>query len=92
MASRKRSGRVRGLVGLAEVAFQRGRYTRARRYARSAVSAGGGWPAKLVLGNIYYKQRNYKKAVQMYDLVLTYRPNHREAKRNRAAARKRLNM
>jgi serine/threonine protein kinase len=91
-ALRRRRGRAAALLGLAEVEFQLGRYQAAKQYATLAVSARGGWRAKLVLANVHYKLRNYKTAVRLYEAVLAAKRNHPEAKRNLGAARKRLNQ
>jgi len=87
-----RSPRTKGaaLVGLAEVEFQLARYSRAEAYARQALKAGGGLRARLVLANMYFKQRKYQQAVAAYKEVLALDPNHKEAKRNLAAAKQRL--
>jgi tetratricopeptide (TPR) repeat protein len=89
-----RSAKHRGpaLVGLAEVDFQLGQHASAERYAKAAVKQGGGVRAKLVLANIYFKLRDYRKAIQKYQEVLAVDENHREAKHNLAAARQRLNQ
>jgi tetratricopeptide (TPR) repeat protein len=91
-ALRRRRGRAGALLGLAEVEFQLGRYQAAKQYATLAVSSQGGWRAKLVLANVHYKLRNYKMAVRLYEAVLASKRNHPEAKRNLAAARKRMNQ
>ena len=88
----QRYGRTRGgaLVGLAKVEFQLGRYTRAKTLGRRAARAGGGIDAQLVLGNANFKLGRFADAVQHYRRVLKKRPTHREARRNLAAAQKRL--
>jgi serine/threonine protein kinase len=92
--SATRSARHRGaaLTGLAEVEFQLGQHAAAERYAKEAVAHGGGLRARLVLGNIYFKLRDYRKAVQKYREVLALDANHKEAKRNLAAAQQRLSQ
>ncbi len=89
-----RSPRHKGaaLTGLAEVEFQLGQHAAAERYAKEAVANGGGLRARLVLGNIYFKLHDYKKAVQKYREVLALDANHREAKRNLATAQQRLSQ
>jgi eukaryotic-like serine/threonine-protein kinase len=84
--------RMRGAaqVGLAEVEFQLGRFAEAERIAKEAVKNGGGLRARLVLGNVYFKLRNYPKAVNAYQQVLAIDPKHKEAQRNLDAAQKRL--
>jgi serine/threonine protein kinase len=78
------------LTGLAEVEFQLGAFNAAERYAADAVKHGGGLRASLVLGNIYFKLGDYGKAAQKYREVLARDRNHKEARRNLAAAEKRL--
>jgi serine/threonine protein kinase len=89
-----RSPRHRGaaLTGLAEVEFQLGQHAAAERYAKQAVAHGGGLRSRLVLGNIYFKLRDYKKAVEKYREVLALDRGHKEAKRNLAAAQQRLSQ
>ncbi len=89
-ALRRRRGKHRALLGLAEVEFQLGRYAAAKQYATLAAKKGG-WRAKLVLANAHYKLRDYRQAVRLYESVLARR-NNAEAKRNLAAAKKRLNQ
>jgi serine/threonine protein kinase len=85
-----RHPRVRGaaLVGLAEVEFQLSQYRDAERHAKDAVKLGGGLRAKLVLGNVYFKLKDTKRAIASYKAVLELDPNHKEARRNLEAAQR----
>jgi len=89
-ASRRRRDRGRAKLGLAEVEFQLGQFSAAEQYAKEAVTQGGGWRAQLVLANIYYRLKDYRRAVGLYETVLKRRPDHTEARRNLVAARRRL--
>ncbi len=86
--SSKHAGQAQ--LGLAEVAFQLGQYHEALDRAKVAVSKGVGYRGKLVLGNAYFKLRNFKMAIKMYRAVLALKPNHKEANRNMDAAIRRL--
>jgi hypothetical protein len=88
---RQRRMRAPALVGLAEVDFQLSMYASAEKFAKQAVSSGGGLRAKLVLGNIYFKQKDYKRATTMYKAVLSQGQagkETQEAQRNLAAAQR----
>ena len=73
-------------LGLAEVAFQLGRYRETVKQAKMAVKHGAGHRGELVLGNAYFKLRDFNRAIRMYRAVLAVRPNHKEANRNLEAA------
>jgi tetratricopeptide (TPR) repeat protein len=79
-------------TGLAELAFQRGRSADALVLARQAVVAGGGVPAKMVLGNAYFKLGRYDEAIAVYQQVLKVSKNHVEAQRNLQLAEKRRGL
>jgi len=91
-AARNHRERGRAKLGLAEVEFQLGRFNAAERYAKESVALDGGWRAKLVLANVYYRLRDYRRAIRLYEDVLVKRPSHSEARRNLAAARRRSNQ
>ena len=83
--------RLRGkaLTGLAELEFQRGNFAKARVLASRARTAGGGLKAQMVLGNSYFKLRQFSRAMRVYRQVLRAHPRHREALRNLKAAKRR---
>ncbi|HEY3354833.1 MAG TPA: protein kinase [Polyangia bacterium] len=86
------SGHARGaaLTGLGEVAFQQGDFHSALKQAQSAVRAGGGADAHLLLGNCHFRLGHYAEAITEYKKVLAQRRGHAEARRNLEAAQKRL--
>jgi tetratricopeptide (TPR) repeat protein len=77
------------LLGLAEVAFQRGSYAQSMHLGQRAVAAGGGIAAKMVLGNAYLKLGRYDDAINQYREVLRINGSHVEARSNLAVAEKR---
>jgi serine/threonine-protein kinase len=81
--------RAAASTGLAEVAFQRGNFPDSVRLGQHAVESGGGVPAKLVLGNSYFKLGKYDDAIAQYRAVLAIDPNNTEASAFLAAAQKR---
>jgi tetratricopeptide (TPR) repeat protein len=81
--------RAAAVTGLAEVAFQRGNFPDSVRLGQHAIVAGGGVPAKLVLGNSYFKLGKYDDAIAQYRAVLASDPNNTEATTFLAAAQKR---
>jgi tetratricopeptide (TPR) repeat protein len=89
---RKRRYRGRAELGIAEVEFQLGRFHVAEKFAQEAVKHGAGWRARLVLANIHYRLRDYRRAIKLYERVLKHRPQNPEARRNLAAAKRRLNQ
>jgi len=90
-ASRLPKSRGAALVGLAEVEFQLSQFRAAEKYAKEAVARGGGLRAKLVLGNIYFKLQDYKRATLLYKKVLILDHQQKEARRNLEAAQRLLN-
>jgi serine/threonine protein kinase len=92
IAMRKRRYRGRAELGIAEVEFQLGRFHVAEKFAQEAVKHGAGWRARLVLANIHYRLRDYRRAIKLYERVLKHRPQNPEARRNLAAAKRRLNQ
>jgi eukaryotic-like serine/threonine-protein kinase len=87
-AARHPRARGAAYLGLAEVEFQLSQYAAAERFAKDAVKQGGGLRAKLVLGNIYFKLRDYKRAITAYKAVLELDARHKEAQRNLAATQR----
>ncbi|MBW2530573.1 MAG: serine/threonine protein kinase, partial [Deltaproteobacteria bacterium] len=75
-AAKQRRERGRANLGLAEVEFQLGRFKAAEEFAKESLEHGGGWRARLVLANIYYRLRDYHRAVRLYEAVLAARPDH----------------
>ena len=84
------SGLERAAVatGLAQIAFQKADYDEALKLAKRAVTAGGGVPAKMVLGNSYLRLGQYDAAITQYREVLRVDANHAEARNNLAQAEK----
>jgi hypothetical protein len=76
-----------GYLGLANVAFQQKNADLAITYAKKA---GNSIPAKMALGNAYFKKGDYRKALAIYEQVLKRKPKHKEALRSAQEARKRL--
>ncbi len=74
------------LTGLGDVAFQRGDYAEAVQRARRAVDSGAGVAARMLLGNSYFKLKNYDEAIPVYKEVLKLDEGHEEARTNLAAA------
>jgi serine/threonine protein kinase len=73
-------------TGLAEVAFQRGRYAEAARIGHHATEIGGGVPARMVLGNALFKLGKLDEAIHEYQEVLKIDHHNPEAKSNLKAA------
>lgn len=76
-----KKNRNSALLGLAEVAFQQGRYRQAMRYAKEAVNTQGSWKAELALANYRYKLKKYHLAEKGYRRVLRFYPKNKEAQR-----------
>ncbi len=74
-------------LGLSAVAFQQKNLPLAIKFAKKA---GNSIKARMALGNAYFKQGNYKKALAIYDSVLHRKPGYKEAQTNAKAARKKL--
>jgi serine/threonine protein kinase len=89
-ALRGKKGRGKAALGLAEVEFQLGRFSEARRRAAEAATLGGGWKAHLVLANAHFRLGDYREAARLYEAVLATQGDHPEARRNLEAARRRL--
>jgi tetratricopeptide (TPR) repeat protein len=89
--SRLLDGRDRpaALLGLGEIAFQQSNYPEALRLGRSALLAGAGIPARVLLGNASFKLGRYSDAVREYQAVLREKPAHSEARRGLEAAERR---
>jgi serine/threonine protein kinase len=81
-----------GYTGLGEVAFERGNLEEAVRWGKRAVDAGGGVPARMVLGNAYFKLKKYDDAIAEYRNVLRVDAGHAEAQANLAAAQARKGL
>ncbi len=77
----------RGYLGLADVAFQNKNAELAIKYAKKA---GQSIPAKLALGNGYFKKGDYKAALAIYNEVLAKKPGNKEAQSSAREARARL--
>ena len=87
-----KADRAAALTGMAEMAFQHGKHSDALTLARQAVDAGGGVPAKLVLGNAYFKLARYDDAIHAYRDVLKVSKDNPDAQRNLQAAEKRKGL
>jgi serine/threonine-protein kinase len=79
-------------TGLAEVAFERGNLDEAVRWARRAIDGGGGVPARMVLGNTFFKLKRYDEAILEYQSVLKIDATHAEALANLHAAQARKGL
>ncbi len=88
--SRGKFYRSRGLLGLAKVAFERGDAGSVVRYARAALVAGAGDPARVMLGHGYLKQGKHREALTEYREVLAHDPAHKEAQRGATEAERML--
>jgi hypothetical protein len=73
-------------MGLAQVAFQKGDYQQAIKLAKGA---GGGVPAKMIVGNSYLQLGQYDAAISEYREVLRVDANHSEARTKLSQAEKR---
>jgi tetratricopeptide (TPR) repeat protein len=73
-------------MGLAQIAFQKGEYQHAIRLAKGA---GGGLPAKMIVGNSYLQLGQYDAAISEYREVLRVDANHSEARNKLTQAEKR---
>jgi tetratricopeptide (TPR) repeat protein len=91
-ARRSPRTRARALGGLAELAFQRGDFLAARRYAERSIAAGGRLRAELILGNALFKLGEHTRAIELYRRVLARDPNQAEARRNLEAAQRLLHQ
>jgi len=71
-------------------ARERGDFDEAIRYAQKAVTAGGGNPARMILGHSYMRKAEPREALRYYQAVLASNPNHREAKQSAEEAMRRI--
>lgn len=76
-----------GYLGLADIAFQEKNGSLAISYAKKA---GSGRKARMLLGNGYFQNQDYKAALKIYEEILKKSPEHREAQSHAKEARKRL--
>lgn len=88
IATRDANTKVSALVGLAETELQLGHFAAAEAIAAKAAAAGGGGRVHVVLGNIRFKLRDYRRAAQSYEAALATDPDCAEARRNLATARR----
>ncbi|MBI4508150.1 MAG: protein kinase, partial [Deltaproteobacteria bacterium] len=73
--------RARGLLGLANVAFQTKDTDTAILHAKSSLAAGGGDQARMLLGHALYKKGDYDDAIEQYQVILKRSPGNKEAQR-----------
>jgi serine/threonine protein kinase len=72
--------RAEGLLGIANVAFQTKDFDTALEYISKSLQAGGGDPARVLLGHVYMKRGLTDEAIAQYRKVLEHDPNNREAR------------
>jgi serine/threonine protein kinase len=90
VVNRSRPLRGQGYSGLAECAFEEQKFQEAVTTSRMAIAYGGGVKARMVLGDSYFRRREYAEAINEYEAVLSLAPDNAEAKRHREQARQRL--
>jgi cytochrome c-type biogenesis protein CcmH/NrfG len=69
-----------------EAALQQGQIRRATEAARKAIAAGGGAPAHLALGKIYFNLERWNEAIAAFNETLKLDPANDRALRGRAEA------
>ncbi|HKA89474.1 MAG TPA: protein kinase [Haliangiales bacterium] len=92
--SRLSKGKFRkadGLLGMANVAWQTKEIEDAVQYAKASLDAGGGDPARLMLGHAYLKKGQMDEAIMLYRAVLRSNPKNREAQKALAEAERQRN-
>jgi len=89
-AVRAKGPKGRALLGLGQVAFQKQDYAEAVRKAKQGASSGAGVGAHVLLGDAYFKLKDFGSAKKAYGDALKLDPNNKAARSNLESTERRL--
>ncbi|MDX2021857.1 MAG: serine/threonine-protein kinase [Deltaproteobacteria bacterium] len=89
-AMRSKPLKGRALLGMGQVAFQKQDYAEAVRRAKQGASSGAGVSAHVLLGDAYFKLKDFPSAKKAYSDALKLDPNNKAARSNLESTERRL--
>ena len=89
-AARTKGLKGRALLGIGQVAFQKQDYPEAVRRAKQGAGAGAGVSAHVLLGDAYFKLKDFRSAKKAYGDALRLDPNNKAARSNLESTERRL--
>ncbi|MCG5051859.1 MAG: protein kinase [Myxococcales bacterium] len=89
-AARTHAVRGRALLGMGQIAFQQQDYEEAVRMAKQGASAGAGVSAHVLLGDAFFKLKDFPSAKKAYSDALKLDPDNKAARSNLESTERRL--